>query len=131
SPQIVGFSTTFHQTCACLAVAQRLKAEPEPPLIVFGGANCESEMGEQLLRSFDCIDYVSTAEADITFPRFIGDPSPMPGIIGREAPASVARPALVTDLDELPIPDYADYFEALADIELTIDPELLMETSRG
>src|SRR5437763_3790611 len=69
SPRIVGFSTTFNQTCACLGVAQRLKAEPEPPLIVFGGANCEGEMGEQLLRSFDCLAYVSTGEADLTFPR--------------------------------------------------------------
>lgn len=131
SPSIVGFSTTFHQTCACLAVAQRLKAGPEPPLIVFGGANCEGEMGEQLLRSFDCIDYVSTGEADLTFPAFVRDPSPQPGIIGRGAPASNGRPALVAALDELPIPDYTEYFDALADCELAVEPELLMETSRG
>src|SRR3954469_482344 len=99
SPRIVGFSPTFHQTCACLAVARRLKAEPEPPLIVFGGANCEGEMGEQLLRSFDCIDYVSTGEADVTFPAFVREPSPQPGIIGRGAPPLKARPALVANLD--------------------------------
>src|SRR3954454_4277677 len=131
SPRIVGFSTTFHQTCACLAVARRRKAEPEPPLIVFGGANCEGEMGEQLLRSFECIDYVSTGEADLTFTRFVSDPLPRPGIIGREAATPAARPALVADLDELPIPDYTDYFDALAGCELAIEPELLMETSRG
>jgi ribosomal peptide maturation radical SAM protein 1 len=131
SPRIVGFSTTFHQTSACLAVARRLKADTEPPLIVFGGANCEGEMGEQLLRSFDCIDYVSTGEADLTFPGFVRDPSPRPGIIGREAPVSDARAAHVSDLDELPIPDYAEYFGALADCGLAIEPELLMETSRG
>src|SRR5947207_1083594 len=37
SPRIVGFTTTFHQTCASLAVARRLKALPSPPVIVFGG----------------------------------------------------------------------------------------------
>src|SRR6185503_8994628 len=36
-PRVVGFTTTFHQTCACLAVAQRLKQLPDPPLIIFGG----------------------------------------------------------------------------------------------
>jgi hypothetical protein len=43
-PKVVGFTTTFHQTCACLALAQRLKAVPDAPVIVFGGANCEGEM---------------------------------------------------------------------------------------
>ena len=49
-PRVVGFTTTFHQTCASLAVARRLKALPDPPLVVFGGANCEGEMGVQMLR---------------------------------------------------------------------------------
>src|SRR5262245_50932248 len=48
NPRIVGFTTTFHQTCASLAVARRLKALPNPPIVVFGGANCEGEMGLQL-----------------------------------------------------------------------------------
>src|SRR5262249_4170913 len=55
SPRVVGFTTTFHQTCGSVAVARRLKALPEPPVVVFGGANCEGEMGVQLLDSFPCI----------------------------------------------------------------------------
>ena len=62
-PKIVGFPTSFHQTCACLAVAQRLKATTNPPIVVFGGANCEGEMGLQLIRSFPWIDYIAIAEA--------------------------------------------------------------------
>ena len=30
-PKVVGFTTTFHQTCACLAIARRLKAAADPP----------------------------------------------------------------------------------------------------
>jgi len=30
---IVAFTTTFHQTCACLAIAKRLKEMPNPPVI--------------------------------------------------------------------------------------------------
>jgi len=48
-PKVVGFTSTFHQTCPSLAVARRLKAGADPPVIVFGGANCEGEMGGQLL----------------------------------------------------------------------------------
>jgi magnesium-protoporphyrin IX monomethyl ester (oxidative) cyclase len=51
-PRIVAFTTTFQQTCACLAVARRIKQSAASPIIVFGGANCEGEMGLQLIRSF-------------------------------------------------------------------------------
>nr|AUN35731.1 radical SAM/B12 binding domain protein [uncultured bacterium] len=71
SPRMVGFTTTFHQTCASLAVAKRLKALPNPPVIVFGGANCEGEMGLQLLKSFPWIDYVCCGESDISFPKLL------------------------------------------------------------
>ena len=67
-PRVVGFTTTFHQTCAALAVARRLKALPDPPLVVFGGANCEGEMGVQMLASFEWIDAVCCGEADHSFP---------------------------------------------------------------
>jgi ribosomal peptide maturation radical SAM protein 1 len=138
-PQIVGFSTTFHQSCACIALAKRLKEMNNPPTIVFGGANCEGEMGAQLLRSFDCIDFVSTGEADLSFPTFLcavietGRPIPVPGILGRDQPAATEAPALVAEMDALPIPAYDDYFEAYARSPLRseIKPELLMETSRG
>ena len=71
APRIVGFTTTFHQTCACLAVARRLKALKNPPVIVFGGANCEGEMGLQMIRSFPWIDYVCSGEFDISFPQLL------------------------------------------------------------
>src|SRR5262249_23474657 len=62
--RVVGFTTTFHQTVPCLAVAKRLKQMVDPPIVVFGGANCEGEMGLQLLTSFPWIDYVCTREGD-------------------------------------------------------------------
>lgn len=138
-PRIVGFSTTFHQTCACVALSKRLKKMNDPPTIVFGGANCEGEMGAQLLCSFDCIDFVSTREADLSFPAFLcavletGRPMPVPGILGRDQPAATKAPTLVTEMDALPIPAYEDYFEAYArsPLKSEIKPELVMEASRG
>jgi ribosomal peptide maturation radical SAM protein 1 len=138
-PKVVGFTTTFHQTCACLAIAKRLKQTPDPPLVVFGGANCEGVMGLQLLESFPWIDYVCTREGDLVFPAFIerllnnGDASPLPGLLKQGVSREMSYPPIVESLDELPIPDYADYFEQLAQCAVSADikPNVLIETSRG
>jgi ribosomal peptide maturation radical SAM protein 1 len=138
-PTIVGFTTTFHQTCACLAIARRLKELPDPPLIVFGGANCEGVMGQQMLESFGWIDYVCTREGDAVFPAFVerlqktGDDSPLPGLLKQGHARELSFPAVVDNLDELPIPDYEDYFDQLSRSPLAheIKPSLLIETARG
>ena len=136
-PKIVGFPTSFHQTCACLAVAQRLKTTTNPPIVVFGGANCEGEMGLQLIRSFPWIDYIAIAEADLSFPRLIAnilnhnDPNPVPGILSRYGEPS--DPERVTEMDELPLPDYSDFFDRVSHSSLcdALHPVALIETSRG
>ncbi|MEM7248614.1 MAG: RiPP maturation radical SAM C-methyltransferase [Acidobacteriota bacterium] len=140
-PRVLGFTTTFHQTCASLAVATRVKRLTDPPIIVFGGANCEGPMGQQLLESFDCIDHVISGEADEAFPPLVDawlegrEPEPAAGVLSR----SVARPeedttSPVRDLDALPIPDFRDYFDTLARLELSrddVDARVPFETSRG
>jgi ribosomal peptide maturation radical SAM protein 1 len=137
-PRMVGLTTTFHQTCACLALAQRLKARPEPPIIVLGGANCEGEMGVALLTSFEWIDAICCGEADESFPRFLdvalGDrDGPVAGVLTRDSPPTPQRSAPVTDLDGLPIPDYDDYFAQLAASDECRDAavHVVVETSRG
>jgi ribosomal peptide maturation radical SAM protein 1 len=136
-PRVVGFPTSFHQTCACLAVAQRLKVTANPPLVIFGGANCEGDMGLQLIRSFPWIDYVATGEADLSFPRLIAnilghnDHGPVPGILCREGEAS--DPERIQEMDTLPIPDYSDFFDrvGLSSLGDVLRPVALIETSRG
>ena len=72
SPRVVGFTTSFHQTCACLAVAVRLKEMANPPMIILGGANCgRGVMGLQMIRSFPWLDYVCTGEGDAVLPWFL------------------------------------------------------------
>jgi ribosomal peptide maturation radical SAM protein 1 len=138
-PRVVGFTTTFHQTCACLAVASRLKQAADPPTIILGGANCEAEMGLQMLRSFPFVDYVCTGEGDAAFPEFLerllrgGDPNSVPGIVPRRGGDAPSRPAMIRDLDALPIPDFSDYFDQLAGLSIAgaIEPDLVFESSRG
>ncbi|MEN6495366.1 MAG: RiPP maturation radical SAM C-methyltransferase [Thermoguttaceae bacterium] len=148
---IVGFAATFQQTMPSLCLAQRIKKRRPQPTIVFGGAACEGEMGIELLRQFAEIDYVFLGEADRTFPALVeqilaGQTVELPpGVVGRqslltEASADCAVPALhnrdlslVEDLDELPYPDFDDYFARLVASPLKdqIDPLLFYETSRG
>jgi ribosomal peptide maturation radical SAM protein 1 len=138
-PDVVGFSTVFHQTCACLALARRLKALPNPPVIVFGGANCEGEMGLQMIRSFPWIDYVCSGEADISFPKLldrlagVAPDLPIAGVLERGATNEPAKSTAVQALDRLPFPDFDDYFSRLAASALAgvFEGHLVFETSRG
>lgn len=139
SPEIVGFTSTFHQTCASLAIARRLKERPNAPLILFGGANCEGEMGLQMIRSFPWIDYVCTQEGDLALPALLkalqddSSPATVAGIVGREGNSEISRPQLVQDMDILPTPDYTDYFARLqqSPLQPEIHTGVLLETSRG
>jgi ribosomal peptide maturation radical SAM protein 1 len=136
-PRLVGLTSTFDQTCACLAVARRLKQLPDPPTIVMGGANCEGEMGYELARCFPYLDYVCTGEGDNVFPALVRrlfhgvNEGPIEGLVTAGGPFTT--PSLVRDLDTLPTPDYDDYFEAVSQSPLraAVRPEVLFETSRG
>ena len=136
-PRIAGFTSTFHQTCCCLAVAQRLKQEKDPPAVIFGGANCEGEMGLQMIRSFPWIDYLCTGEGDQVLPEFLdryllrADPDPPRGILRQGCAHALQVPAPVREMDDLPIPDFADFFEKLRGSPLQVQPLLLIETARG
>ena len=116
SPMVVGFPTTFQQTCGCLAVAKRLKESPNPPIVVFGGANCEGDMGRQFVDSFPWVDYVFPGEADETLPELLesllrGKPGGTPeGVLKRgESVIPEARP--VRDMDSVARPDFDDFFD--------------------
>lgn len=138
-PRVLGLTTTFQQTCACLALARRVKERPDPPIIVLGGANCEASMGLEMLRSFPWIDYVATGPSEVAFPDFVeqllgGNDSPRArGIVGRGWMLTTPKPSSIEDLDELPIPDFGEYFAAIETLGLSasIRPRLPFEGSRG
>lgn len=139
---IVGFTSTFSQHAASLALAKTVKDRfPNLP-IVFGGANCEDVMGLQLHRSFPFVDFVCTGEADLSFPQLAQalqdgkDVGEIPGVISRregESRFSTLTPERERNLDVLPTPDYGEYFEQLQ----TLAPRpktggvALIESSRG
>jgi len=142
SYDVVGFTSTFTQNVASLALAQRLKSTHPNLVTVFGGANWEGEMGQALHAEFSFVDYVCSGEADDSLPKLVdwlegsdGSPCRVAGVIHRDGGASVANKAapLVTRVDELPTPDYDDYYSDLQNSSMAsaVTPRLLIETSRG
>ncbi len=93
---VVGFTTTFQQTMASLALASRIKSHAPQVTICLGGANCEGDMGQTLLERFPQIDLVFSGEADETFPLAVK------ALLSRAASSSMLRHLLPRSPDLRP-----------------------------
>ena len=139
---IVGFTSTFSQNLASLALAKELKAKYPNIQIVFGGANWEADMGQSLFESYPFVDFVCQGESDQSFPALIeslagGTPPTClpPNVLGRSASVDINTNAgnrSTVNMDELPYPDFSDFFSMMSEVPFQeVLPTLLMETSRG
>jgi len=140
---LIGFTNTFQQNVASLALARQIKSINPDLRIVFGGSNMEGEMGRSMLASFPDIDLVVSGEADRTFPALLtalssgADYTNIPGVLTRSGAQDIVgrQSSPFNALDENPDPDYFDYFERVRDLGLMaqIAPSLGLpiETSRG
>jgi ribosomal peptide maturation radical SAM protein 1 len=141
---VVGFTSTFEQNVAALALARRVKAEHPAVKVVFGGANFDGDMGKEFARVFPFIDYAVTGEGDLVLPALVGrialgqDGFDLPGVVGRSGDGLVSGPPArqVPSMDALPDPDFDEYFATLfrlgrEQVLGTAPPRLLFESSRG
>ena len=142
---VIGFTSTFEQNIASLALAKKVKNLYPEIVTVFGGANWEADMGRELHRRFTFVDYVCSGEAEKSFPAlvqsiFAGDSvetieKNISGIVLRKGEKSIftGEPERIREMDDLPYPDYSDYFRDLeqSSSSINIFPTLLFETSRG
>ena len=138
---VVGFTSTFEQNIPSLAMARRVKHLSPGTAIVFGGANWEGEMGVELHRRFRFVDYVCSGESEKSFPRLVegifrGAPvDGIPGIVYRAGGESISTgpSEIVHEMDQLPVPDFSDYFHTLENSAAAggVVPTLLFETARG
>ena len=138
--RVVAFSSTFQQNTASFALAARLKRRYPDIVTVFGGANFDGEMGLELVRSIDCVDIAVVGEGDTAFPRLLdalatgADLSAIPGVARRVGDEVVATPPAPPrdQLDDLPPPDYGEYFERAARLGLPTDHIAIpFESARG
>lgn len=139
---IVGFTCVYSQKVASLALARRIKERYPEKTIVFGGSDCDQEMGEALQRYFPFVDVVCSGKADWVFPELVRrlrcgeDLGSIPNIAfcrGGASCSTMHQPALTGALDDLPYPDHSDYFSQVEQslVSSLIKPWLPFETSRG
>jgi ribosomal peptide maturation radical SAM protein 1 len=145
SPKVIGFTSSFQQHVASLALARRVKQQLPDTFIVMGGANCEGVMGAETIRQFPFIDAVVSGEADLVIVdlarRALAGQrvDELPGVRTR---ATVAREFLfnrfsnapvVREMDSLPFPEYSEYMDQFRASRHARDwdPNVLMESSRG
>lgn len=134
--RVVGFTSSFQQNVASFALARRLKERYPHIVTVFGGANFDGEMGLELVRSVDCVDYAVIGEGDTAFPALLTaldagtDPTTVPGVASRDKATPPAPPR--DRLDDLPPPDYDEYFSRADSLGLSTDDVWLpFESARG
>jgi ribosomal peptide maturation radical SAM protein 1 len=144
-PRIVGFTSVFQQHLASLALARQLKRRRPDITIVMGGANCEAAMGAETVRQFPFVDAAVSGEADFVFAdlatRTVNGEAydDLPGVLTRPvaermlSSGCTPKTSSVKDLDALPFPDYADYFDQFERTRFARDwqPSVFVETSRG
>lgn len=139
---VVGFTTTFAQSLASLALAKRIKDVYPRINIVFGGANVDSEMGNEFVRAFPWIDYSVHGEAEYTLPQLLSAISRnekticIPGIssrIGDQIYNGHVQATTPVNMEDSPAPDYSDYISALEvnGLKNTFKLQLFYEGSRG
>jgi ribosomal peptide maturation radical SAM protein 1 len=140
---VVGFTSTFQQNTASIALARRLKEKFPKLITLFGGANFEGDMGFELTRKTACVDYAVVGEADEAFPAFLSalrenrDPLQIPGVVAHAGGASrFVQPRPFMGMESSPIPDFTDYFSQARELQLldkgpTADIPIPFESSRG
>ena len=140
----IGFTSTFEQNTAAFALARRVKERHPRVVTIFGGANFDGEMGPEYARAFPWIDYAVVGEGDEVLPALVGRIARgecgvgLPGVAGRLNGALVrgGQAPMVRSLDNLPDPDYDEFFAALRRLgrERVLGaalPLLLFESARG
>ncbi|MEU2924234.1 RiPP maturation radical SAM C-methyltransferase [Streptomyces sp. NPDC007251] len=140
-PDVVGFTSTFMQNAASLALARELKRRRPELTVVFGGSNCDGPMGHALHRNHPFVDHVVRGEAEYAFPALLRhltggtDPVDVPGLCWWDGPVSRANPATRRTVApaDIPAPDYDQWQAALdaSPVREYVHPKLVVEGARG
>lgn len=148
NPDVIGFTTTFQQNTASLALASAIKRRDANIVTVFGGANCDGSQGQALHRNFDFVDYVVRGEGEAALAGLIdilkrertaNDPAALAGIAGlcwrdkRGESEANKMPGRGLNFTKPQIPDFTEYFArfSASTARKWSEPRLVVEGSRG
>jgi ribosomal peptide maturation radical SAM protein 1 len=139
---LLGFSICFGQLTSSIYFIRQIKRRTSSAKVVVGGSHCAGKMGESLLNVFQEIDYIIQGEGERPLVHLIRSLEAypeqkgllvIPGLLSRGERHSEIELSQVRHLDELPIPDYTEYFGLLRSLNTAKQflPKIPMEISRG
>jgi ribosomal peptide maturation radical SAM protein 1 len=141
---IAGFTSMFAQNTACFALAKKLKDLNPETIVVMGGANCETPMGQELVKNVPQVDYVFSGPALIGFPSFVqycldGEMekcSAIKGVFSKDNYGLKPLQSTIGEELDINVPIALDYDPFIDRVSTAfpngkIKPSLLFETSRG
>jgi ribosomal peptide maturation radical SAM protein 1 len=148
NPDVVGFTTTFQQNAASLALASAIKRRNASIATVFGGANCDGSQGQALHRNFSFVDYVVRGEGEGVLRKLIqilksedrsNECASLAGIgglcwrDGRGESVANDLPGKGFNFTKPQIPDFDEYFArfSASTARKWSEPRLVVEGSRG
>lgn len=118
SPTVVGFTATFNQVMASLALANRIKRADQTIHTLAGGACFDDEMGEEYHRGVPhVLDHVFIGEAEDSFREYLrrikaGESTHgIPGVTYfTDGGLKLIKGSALQDLNQSPSPNYDDFF---------------------
>lgn len=141
---LAGFTSMFMQNVASFAMARKLKARNADVTTVMGGANCESPMGQVIVKNLAEIDYVFSGPGLKSFPDFVqhcieGDMwkcGNIKGVFSKKQYIFQSGPEAIGEELSIDVPIELDYQPFVQTLEEhfpkgEVTPILLFETSRG
>ncbi len=139
--RVIGFTCQLGEYLATLYMAKKIKEQYPHLKVVLGGACAADIMGIQTIKDFAWIDYLIDGEAEQALPHLIKNIlqgkyyQDVPGVSYRRGEEVVLYrdkyPGI--SLNEVPIPDYSDYYRQMEECGLheMFAKELMFEGTRG
>jgi ribosomal peptide maturation radical SAM protein 1 len=118
SADIIGFSLNYGQLLPSLAVAKTIKERAPEKVIVFGGSRTIDELGKNVLRAFDYVDYIVSGDGEDALVQLATEPKNYP-LIPRlthrvENEVEQNKGEASVDLNTAPLPSYDQFYQELA-----------------
>jgi ribosomal peptide maturation radical SAM protein 1 len=142
--ELAGFTSMFMQNVASFSLARKIKDKNKDITTIMGGANCESPMGQVIVRYVDAIDYVFSGPGLKSFPEFVEHQlahevwkcGSIKGVFTKKNYMFHSGPEAIGEELSIDVPidlDYAPFISTLSKNfpQRQLDPVLLFETSRG
>jgi ribosomal peptide maturation radical SAM protein 1 len=141
---LVGFTSMFMQNVAVFAMAQKIKERNPKVTIIMGGANCESPMGQVIVKNVKQVDYVFSGPALKSLPKFVqhcldheeSKCSSIKGVFSKRNYFFHTGPDAIGEELSIDVPAKLEYDSFLSTWKENFagngaKPVLLFETSRG